>query len=667
MREMAMRGLFIPVLGLLFAASSSVAQAPQASPESLATKFGTLESVWQASLSSDGTKLAYLGPLGEDHAIYVADLVGGGQPKAIIRANADSGQFQWCSWATSARLVCQVRILVNDAGVLTTFSRMIAIDADGKRFVRLSQTSNSRSLNILQNGGSVLDWDIAGKPGHVLMTQQYVPEREIGTHLASSDEGLGVDLVDSVTLKRSRVEPAKRTAVEYISDGHGTIRIMGLQTETTTGYSGDRLNYFYRKLGSRSWEKLSVVGLTEERAGGFNPYAVDSARNVAYGFDEVGGMATLFSVALDGSGKRELLLGRKDVDVDELVTIGRDRRVIGAGYATERRTIEYFDPELKALSAALTKALPGNPHVEFVDATEGEKKLLVLAWSDTNPGMFYLYDKGTRQLEELLPVRAELQGQQLARMQAVSYPAADGTMIPAYLTLPPGASGKGLPAIVMPHGGPSSRDEWGFDWLVQFYAARGYAVLQPNFRGSSGYGSSWYRQNGFKSWRIAVGDVNDAGRWLVSQGIAAPNRLGVVGWSYGGYAALQSAVLDPDLFKAIVAIAPVTDLESLRLEFEPYSNYLLVDAFIGRGPHVKEGSPAQNAVRFKAPVLLFHGTMDQNVAVGESRLMEDRLRGAGKAVTYVEFPGLTHPLSSSKARQRMLGESDAFLRRAFGM
>ena len=350
-----------------------------------------------------------------------------------------------------------------------------------------------------------------------------------------------------------------------------------------------------------------------------------------------------------------------------MITIGRQRKVVGASYATERRTIEYFDPALAALSRALTKALPGKPNVDIIDSDDSGSKLIVLAWSDTNPGMFYLLDRKTNKLEELLPVRQDLAEVPLAPMKPVTYKAADGTVIPAYLTLPLGSSGKGLPAIVMPHGGPGSRDEWGFDWLVQYYAARGYAVLQPNFRGSAGYGSAWYQQNGFKSWRVAVGDVNDAGRWLISQGIAAPDKLAVVGWSYGGYAALQSPVLDPGLFKAIVAIAPVTDLERLRKEAEPYSNFPLVNAFIGTGAHVREGSPAQNAAAIKVPVLLFHGTMDQNVGVGESRLMADKLRGAGRTVTYVEFPGLSHQLNDSAARTRLLSESDAFLRKIFGL
>ena len=246
----------------------------------------------------------------------------------------------------------------------------------------------------------------------------------------------------------------------------------------------------------------------------------------------------------------------------------------------------------------------------------------------------------------------------------ISYRAADGTMIPGYLTLPPGSSGRGLPAIVMPHGGPGARDEWGFDWLAQYFAHRGYAVLQPNFRGSAGYGDAWFQQNGFRSWRTAIGDVNDAGRWLVSEGIADASKLGIVGWSYGGYAALQANVLDPALFRAAIAIAPVTDLEVARSENGAGRT---TRDFFGTGPHIREGSPAQNAAAIRAPVLMFHGTVDRNVGVHQARLMRDRLRSAGKAVELVEFEGLDHQLDDSEARTRMLRESDAFLRRALNI
>ena len=253
------------------------------------------------------------------------------------------------------------------------------------------------------------------------------------------------------------------------------------------------------------------------------------------------------------------------------------------------------------------------------------------------------------------------------RCAPVTYRAADGTQIPAYLTLPPGGAQRGLPAIVMPHGGPSARDEWGFDWLAQYFANRGYAVLQPNFRGSAGYGEAWFQRNGFVSWRTAIGDVNDAGRWLVGEGIAAPARLAIFGWSYGGYAALQSSVLDPELFRAIVAVAPVTDLNLARNEWVGFTNAANVRDFFGSGPHIREGSPLQNAERIRAPVLMFHGDLDRNVGIAQARAMDDRLRAAGRRSELVAFRGLDHQLDDSSARADLLRRSDAFLRQALGI
>jgi dipeptidyl aminopeptidase/acylaminoacyl peptidase len=161
--------------------------------------------------------------------------------------------------------------------------------------------------------------------------------------------------------------------------------------------------------------------------------------------------------------------------------------------------------------------------------------------------------------------------------------------------------------------------------------------------------------------------VNDSGRWLVKQGIADPAKLAIVGWSYGGYAALQSAVVDPSLFKAIVAVAPVTDLETLRQEWRDFTNYTLVDTQIGHGPYVAAGSPAQHADRFVAPVLLFHADLDRNVSVAESRLMASRLKSAHKAVTFVEFPELDHQLEDNAVRTGMLDKMDGFLRTTLGL
>ena len=358
------------------------------------------------------------------------------------------------------------------------------------------------------------------------------------------------------------------------------------------------------------------------------------------------------------------MLARPDVDIDGLIRIGRDRRIVGATFVTDKRTAVYFNPAVNADLVALHKALPALPIIDVVDASGDGRQLLVHAAADNDPGRYYLYDKPGRKLQVLMQDRPQLDGRTLARVQAITYPAADGTPIPAYLTMPPTGPAKGLRAIVMPHGGPSARDEWGFDWLAQFFAARGYAVIQPNYRGSAGYGEAYLMKNGFRAWRTAVGDTGDAGRWLVKQGIADPARLAIVGWSYGGYAALQAGVVDPALFKAIVAIAPVTDPASLTDHLRNYANYRLNKDFIGQLG--AEASPARNAQRIAAPVLLVHGTLDSNVAYSQSALMQARLKAAGKPVELMTFEGLDHQLYDGSARARLLDRADGYIRAATG-
>lgn len=658
-------------LGLCFgfiAPTAPVAAQGSESVEDVAARFGVRASVLDISLSPSGSKLAWIAP-GPEHTeiLQVYDLAVSEGVRTIIGNSEIHSDLESCDWVTDSRLICRVFGMSRRTdGLLLPYDRMFAINADGSDPQQITEQRSTRALWFNQNGGDIVALDVAGEDGAVLLTRNYVKDFSTGTRLANAKEGLGVDRIDIKSSRRHSVESPDNLASRYIADENGQIRFKVRNLVDGNGIlTGERL-YMYRPTGKSGWEMLEDVSLDGVSIERFGPIAVSAARNSLYAYHTVGGFDAVIEIPLDGAHAAQVVVSRDDVDVDRLIRIGRQRRVVGASFATEKRSVEYFDQELADLAEALSSALPNQPLVSIAGASADESRLIIIASSDTDPGTVYVYDKGSRKLEQLLSMREYLADRPMGQMTPVTYPATDGTLIPGYLTLPVGSEGKNLPAVVLPHGGPSARDYWGFDWLVQFFTARGYAVLQPNYRGSSGYGEDWYGRNGFQAWDVAIGDVNDAGRWLVSEGIADPDKLAIAGWSYGGYAALQSQVVAPELYKAVVAIAPVTDLGYLRDDSRGYTNSRIMRDFIGQGDHIGAGSPRRHASRFRAPVALFHATRDINVDVRHSRAMADALEDQGKPVSYSEYEDLQHDLGDSKVRAEMLGKIDEFLSAALG-
>ncbi len=623
--------------------------------------FGVRETVQQIDLSPDGNRVVYISPgPGRTTLALVADLGSNAEPQVAIATNGKPENLTWCKFVSNKRLICQFYGIANAGSFLVPYTRLIALDIDGKNVQMLGQKSSQYDKTYRQYDGEIVDW-LPGEDDAVLMAREYIPESaKMGTKLVRSEEGVGVDRIDTRTMQTSKIENASKQADWFISDGHGNIRIKAYRPVLgATGQTADKIIYSYRKLGSTEWLAFS----NWENRTGMLPFGVDDVSNSAYVLKNLDGRLALYRVKLDGSMTSELVLKNDKVDVDEVVRINSNSKIIGVSYAEEKRKVVYFDPKYAKLTASIGKALPNLTTIYIVQTSSDEKKILIFAGSDSDPGRYYVFDANKVALNEILLARPALENQTLASVKAINYPAADGTQIPAYLTLPPGKeNAKGLPAIVLPHGGPSARDEWGFDWLSQFLANQGYAVIQPNYRGSEGYGDDWMQENGFKSWRTSIGDVTSAGKWLVSQGIANPKQLAIVGWSYGGYAALQASVLDPSLFKAIVAIAPVTDLDMVKAEASITTGYHSTMQFIGNGPHIQQGSPLQNVDKINAPVLMFHGDMDLNVGVQQSRKMDDKLKAAGKPSELIVYAGLEHQLADSNARAQMLDKIAAFLK-----
>jgi dipeptidyl aminopeptidase/acylaminoacyl peptidase len=626
---------FVTALAGATVAATTAAHASEA--QSLAAAFGARVGAFAPALSPDGKFLVYIAPGAGQMTIAVVMNLADGATKPITYADGKPLKLSFCGWAAADRLVCQLWGISKTDGVKLSWSRLVAVNADGTHSLPIG--NNPRAYyGIRQQDGEVLDW-MAGNDGKVLMAR-----------------GGNAELVDTRTGVGVPVKPAVGTGW---TDGTGTVRIMGINGSDNGGMLNGQSTFWYRLPGHADRKLFSHV---DAEGHGLYPLAVDGTRNLAYAVEKKDGRLALYSVALDGTMKTDLVFADPKVDVDSVETIGRHDRVIGLRYVTDKTHIIYFDPTYRALAVSLAKALPALSDISFVSASADEKRLLLFAESDRDAGHYYLFDHDTRKLTEVLVPRAELTGMQLSEQRSITFPATDGTQIPAYLTLPPGSNGKHLPALVMPHGGPASRDVWGFDWLSQYFAQRGFAVIQPEFRGSTGFGEDFENKNGFLSWPTAIGDVTDAGRYLISQGIADPDRLGIFGWSYGGYAALQVNVVDPALFKAVVAVAPVTDLYRLKADAEAFTSARLVAKQVGHGAVREQGSPDHYAARFRAPVLLFHGDQDINVNVTQSRLMQAALEKAGKTSRLVLYPGLDHQLDDSAARTDMLRQADAFFR-----
>jgi dipeptidyl aminopeptidase/acylaminoacyl peptidase len=263
-----------------------------------------------------------------------------------------------------------------------------------------------------------------------------------------------------------------------------------------------------------------------------------------------------------------------------------------------------------------------------------------------HPARYFAWHRGERTLTLLGQERPRVQPAQMAPMNFVRYPARDGLSIPAYLTLPPGGPRKNLPLVVLVHGGPWLRGAvWGWDPQVQFLASRGHAVLQPEFRGSTGFGSRHFRAS-FKQWGLAMqDDLTDGARWAIAQGVADPKRVAIMGASYGGYATLMGLVKEPELFRCGVCWVGVSDIDLMYAAhwsdfpgvWKDHGMPQLIGDRLKDAEQLRATSPLQQAARIRNPLLIGHGRLDKRVPIEHGRRMFDAVKGHNPAAEYVEY------------------------------
>jgi dipeptidyl aminopeptidase/acylaminoacyl peptidase len=375
------------------------------------------------------------------------------------------------------------------------------------------------------------------------------------------------------------------------------------------------------------------------------------------------------------TGKEEVVESDplKRVDFGNAVFSEVSNELIATSYEDERERIYWKDKNFEADYKNLQKQLPGK-EIGFGSSTKDEKLWIISANADTDPGSTYLFDRATKKLTLQYQLREKLNRAYLASMKPVKYPSSDGLEIPAYLTLPKGVEAKNLPAVIVPHGGPWGRDSWGYSSFAQFLANRGYAVLQPNFRASTGYGKK-FLDSGNKQWGEKMqDDVTWGAKYLVAQGIADPKRIGIIGGSYGGYATLAGVAFTPDVYAAGVSIVGPSNLITLLESIPPYWEQIRKVFYERMGdPNPPEGkaqllrqSPLTAAQKIKTPLMVIQGANDPRVNKRESDQIVIALRDRGFPVEYLVAPDEGHGFARPVNNMAMFASAEKFLAKYLG-
>jgi len=370
-----------------------------------------------------------------------------------------------------------------------------------------------------------------------------------------------------------------------------------------------------------------------------------------------------------GGGSEKVLAASEDVDAGDVIVNPRKYVVEAVSFSPGRTTWQVVDPAVKEDFAALAKLNDGD--FFLANRTKADDIWLVGFNSDKAPGRFYRWDRKTKQGTFLFTTRPKLDGLKLAEMKPVVIKARDGLELHSYLTLPPGVEPKNLPMVLFPHGGPWARDEWGFNGYAQWLANRGYAVLQPNFRGSTGYGKK-HLNAGNKQWGLKMhDDLLDAVKWATDQGIADPKKIGIMGGSYGGYCALAAVTLTPEVFACSVDIVGPSNLKTLIGTIPPYWKPMraLFDVRMGNvddpkdAELVKRASPLNYADRIVRPLLIGQGANDPRVKQAESEQIVNAIEKNGGSVTYVLYPDEGHGFARPENRTDFNARAEDFLAR----
>lgn len=631
MRSVKGRALLVALLAAIAVGSPPMARAAPA-----VVDYGRLPDVEDIGLSPDGTRLVFAGGAGDDRILQVVKL---GENKPILTVNVGKIKLRHLSWVDDDHLLI-VTSTTSDLpfgviGPRSEFEFAYVYDVTTRKLVHLQPPDNgTRALNVVlgvpfvrvteghtrvffvaetfnsgQGQASLLSYDLATQATRI------VDEGEPGTRDYMVDRN-GVEVAANIW-REGRWHVRLRVNGEWRALPGADFSIDGPPTMMGLGPLGQAVLFVGRVEGKNGWHALSLS---------------------------------------DGAWLPVNYVG------DELLNDPQTGLGLGLRRETDHYIFSFFDPALQKTWEAIQRGFPGE-QVDFVSVSRDRKKVVVKVFGQTNGAAYMLVDMNTGHADLISDMYANITPDQVANTRAVAYTAGDGMQIPAYLTLPKGRAARNLPLVVVPHGGPQARDDLQFDWIAQALASRGYAVLQPEYRGSLGLSNDLFRA-GFGQWgRKMQTDLSDGVRFLAAQGVIDPKRVCIAGASYGGYAALAGVTLDPGIYRCAVDISGPADLKQLvqysadrsaakKATVAFWDRYMQAEA--QKDPTYGEISPIRHVDKISVPVMIIHGRDDTVVPFQQSQWMVDAMKAAGKPVEFVALAGEDHWLSRSATRQQML-------------
>jgi len=591
------------------------------------------------SIAPDGRHIAVKTTAAGEGILAVLDL---DTRKAIARVKLGGELgYNWHKWAGPDVLlvsVAQTQLLFDQE---TRVTRMIALNiVTGQQWLIGPDAMGPEGddlLHVAQDGSSVLlsfqktvyDWPSVHR---ISLTDP----KDRGKQVQSAVDGIW----------------------EWYADDKGVVRL-------GTGWSSGKMRVTYRKTDGERFREIARIGEDDE----------DALRDVqriigdsdeAYILDKApDGRTVLVRYDLAKREALETIYRNDDWDLSSAF-LDENGKPIAVDFTDDRDRRIWLEPEAAALQRKFEEALKAD-EVWIGSRADGGTRMLVTAGGETDPGVLYLYDASRKSLDELGQYRPQLDIAQLARPKPMSYTARDGTRISGLLTLPRGRAAKGLPLIVLPHGGPYGvRDKLEYSDEVQFLANRGYAVLQPNYRGSGGYGDAFFDLGAGQIGRAMQDDIDDAMDWAVGQGIADKGRVCVIGSSYGGYAAMWAAIRNPERYRCAASFAGVSDWKKILKYDAKFFSRSAAKKWKSRVTgedkfDLDTVAPARAIERLKVPLLVSHGRKDANVPFSQFKLVEEAARKAGVGIETLVFDDEGHGFEKAENEARWYAALEAFL------